>query len=43
MLDEGKTMKDIVNQMEDNDEDNDGIDELYDYVEKKSKASCKVD
>jgi len=29
--------------MEDNDEDNDGIDELYDYVEKKSRGSCKVD
>ena len=42
MLDKGKTQKEIVDAMEDNDEDNDGIDELYDYVQKKSKASCKV-
>ena len=36
-------MEQVVNQMEDHDEDNDGIDEEFDYKKVKSQSSCKLE
>ena len=41
-LKKGLTKQQVVDQMDDHDEDNDGIDEDYDYVKVKSTSSCKL-
>ena len=43
MIAKGVSKQNLVDQLRENDKDNDGIDDEYDYVEKKSHASCKID